>query len=210
MPTPLDALWSATSQFMRLERHSRGAVLFLADDPATALYRVVTGCVKLLRYMPDGRCQILRFCGPGQVFGWNGNPSHNYAAETVNDVSLESVDAARLNRLAEEDPRVQRDLMYLLVEEIRASQTHMVILGRMSAEERLHTFLTNYPTEVSGEIHLPMSRAELADHLGLTVETVCRTLSRLRRGGLLSMKSGDRSIVTLNRRDVDDAEPLAA
>jgi CRP/FNR family transcriptional regulator len=189
MPTMLDALRDASSQFTRLERHGRGAVLFLADDPATALYRVVTGCVKLLRSMPDGRCQILRFCGPGQVFGWTGNPSHSYAAEAVNDVSLECIDAAHLNRLAEQDPQVQRDLMFLVVQEIRASQTHMLILGRMSAEEKLQTFLTNYPAEASGEIHLPMSRAELADHLGLTSETVSRTFSRLRRGGLLSMKS---------------------
>jgi hypothetical protein len=67
MPTPLDVLRDASSQFTRLERHGSKAVLFLADDPATALYRVVTGCVKLLRSMPDRRCQILRFCGPGQV-----------------------------------------------------------------------------------------------------------------------------------------------
>ena len=52
-------------------------------DPATALYRVVTGCVKFLRSMPDGRCQILRFCGPGQMFGWNGNSSTAIAAEAV-------------------------------------------------------------------------------------------------------------------------------
>ena len=98
MPTPLDALRDVSSQFRRLERRGSKAVLFLTDDPATALYRVVTGCVKLLRSMPDGRCQILRFCGPEQVFGWTGNPSHNYAAEAVNDVSLESIDAAHLNR----------------------------------------------------------------------------------------------------------------
>jgi CRP-like cAMP-binding protein len=189
MPTMLDALRDASSQFTRLERHGRGAVLFLADDPATALYRVVTGCVKLLRSMPDGRCQILRFCGPGQMFGWNGNPFHSYAAEAVNDVSLECIDAAHLNRLAEQDPRVRWDLLFLVAQEIRASQTHMVILGRMNAVEKLHTFLANYPAEASGEIHLPMSRAELADHLGLTSETVSRTFSRLRRGGLLSMKS---------------------
>jgi CRP-like cAMP-binding protein len=79
--------------------------------------------------------------------------------------------------------------MFLVVQEIRASQTHMLILGRMSAEEKLQTFLTNYPAEASGEIHLPMSRAELADHLGLSSETVSRTFSRLRRGGLLTMKS---------------------
>jgi CRP/FNR family transcriptional regulator len=210
MHTPLTALWAASSQFRKSERHDRKVMLFAPDDPATTLYRVEAGCVKLLKSLPDGRCQILRFCGPGQVFGWTGLDAYGTAAETVSEVRLQAIDARRLGRAAEQDPRVQRDLRTLLARQAQDQQTHMVVLGLMRAEEKLYTFLTHYAPGTTGAIHLPMTRGELAEYLGLTIETVSRVVTRFKRDGLLSSEPHDRSVLILQRRDPVYEDLLAA
>jgi CRP/FNR family nitrogen fixation transcriptional regulator len=172
---------------------SRDQEVYGEGGPAAQAYKVVSGAVRVFRVLSDGRRQICSFYLPGDVFGIEPGLEHRSTAEALTDTVLV---VARRSALGDEgDAAAARRLWTLAMNELQRSQDHALTLGRRSACERVASFLVDVAERLgSGEsLELPMSRQDIADYLGLTTETVSRTLTQLQLSGLISM-TGCRSI----------------
>jgi CRP/FNR family transcriptional regulator len=163
-----------------------GELLFSEGDKAEAVYEVLSGMVRLYKLLPDGRRQVTGFLGAGQLLGLSPEGSCVFTADTITDVSLCRYQRDAFERLIDEVPGFARRLLAVTSHELRAAQDQMVLLGRKSASERVASFLLMLPGR-GDEIDVPMTRGDIADHLGLTVETVSRTFTRLRQEGLIAL-----------------------
>lgn len=192
-----------TPEGMRGVRSIRGnsrlaaqQTVFREGDPAEHVYTLMSGTVKLSKLLLDGRRQIIGFLFPGDFFGFGLDGAYGYTAEAVTDVALCRFAESRLMRLAEDMPELGRRLTDRLVSELAFAQEQMLLLGRMTAREKVARFLLSLSrrAERRGEpatpIAVPMSRLDIADYLGLTIETVSRTLTALKREGLVALPSG--------------------
>lgn len=162
----------------------------LEEDPAGHIYRVRTGTVKTYKFLADGRRQVTGFLFPGDIFGLHADGAYVYSAEAVTDCIVESLARRRLDAAFDRDPALQRRFLTALSNELVAAQEQLLLLGRRSAEEKLAWFLLmlaeRYDAADSGTVmHLPMRGTDIADYLGLTAETVSRTLSQFKRQGLV-------------------------
>jgi CRP/FNR family transcriptional regulator len=190
-------------------RVPKNRTIFYQDDEADCYFKVVSGVVRLCKITEDGRRQIAAFLFPGDFFGWSGGDTHTYSAEAVSEVTLERFARGKTEERMQMDFRVGRRLMALLCSELAAAQEHLLLLGRMTAKERIARFLVDLVRRQQGEkpaatgIELPMSRADVADYLGLTIETVSRTLSGLKRNGVIDLPSAEK--VRVLRFDALDA-----
>ena len=177
------------------------------EDPATYCYQVVSGCVRTVRLMEDGRRHIGEFLFAGDMFGWDALDRHDFGAEAVTPVTLLRYTRQDLEQLADRDIGVARRLRELSSSRLRSGREHMVLLGRKTASERIASFLLEMATRTAGDrratIELPMSRSDMGDYLGLTVETVCRRLTRLRLDGTIAMEGT--KIAIQNRRALGEA-----
>ena len=158
-------------------------------DAAGSCYRILSGCVRRVRLMADGRRQVGEFLMAGDLLGFDALDTHDYAAETVSDVVLRRYPRRAVDALADSNAALIRRLRDLASESLRMAYTRLLLLGRKTASERIATFLLEMaqrlPRVRDGVLDLPMSRSDIADHLGLTIETVCRTLAHLRREGTI-------------------------
>jgi CRP-like cAMP-binding protein len=175
-------------------RLARGQTLFFEGDPAVFFHEVVAGTMRCCRLVPDGRRTILRFAGPGSFLGIGCVGVYGYTAEAVTEVVVRG---HRLSGLEAEmaDAGLRARVLAALREELAATRSQMLLLGRMSAAERLAAFLVGYATrepQADGCIELPMTRSDVADHLGLTVETVSRKLHELDDLGLIRIETPSR------------------
>lgn len=170
-------------------RYSRNAEIFGEDEPGEFVYKVVSGAVRLSKLMSDGRRQISAFYLPGDIFGIETEDLHLFSAEAVGDSDLMIV--KRVPFLAEiiRHPDLSAQLWTHAMHHLRRAQHHMLLLGRKNAQERIAAFLLELAERLSckGDITLPMSRQDIADYLGLTIETVSRTLTQLERDGLIGI-----------------------
>ncbi|WP_174766885.1 Crp/Fnr family transcriptional regulator [Acetobacter nitrogenifigens] len=189
-----------------LERLSRAAVkvtvpaghVFIEEGSAAHdFFNVTGGTVKLFKSLPDGRRQITGFVGVGHFLGLAVSDHYAFGAESVEQVQLCRFSRTKLETLMEEFPSIERRLLAEAANELVAAQDQMLLLGRKTAHERVASFLCGRLVEKYGEcmppaadIFLPMTRADIADFLGLTVETVSRTFSRLRREHLIGAGAG--------------------
>ncbi len=176
-------------------RLSRGQTLFFESDEATTFFEIVSGTVRCSRLTSDGRRQIHRFARAETMLGVGCIGTYGYTAEAVTDV------VARRHRLsgletAMADAPLRHRVLQALREELAATRTHMMLLGRMSASERLATFLLALPARSDGAIELPMTRSDIADHLGLTIETVSRKLHELDALGVIHLETANRIRIT--------------
>jgi len=171
------------------------------DEPAEYVYQVISGTVRSYKLLSDGRRQIGAFHLPGDVFGLESGPVHRLAAEAIIDTTVRLVKRASLEKAAAVDVQVARKLWAMTASELRHAQDHMLLLGRKTATERVATFLLEMDRRlaVAGMMALPMCRRDIGDYLGLTLETVSRTLSQLHAQGVLGF-SGARQIVLRNRK----------
>ncbi len=180
----LDALGTTITVRKDVEIYSQG-------DAARYCYQIVGGCVRTVKLMEDGRRQVGEFLLPGDWFGCEALEEHDFAAEAVTPVVLQRFPRRALEMLAERDARLGRLLFAIVARELRRARDQVVALGRKTACERIAEFLLQMtqrmPKDKAGTIALPMSRTDMADHLGLTIETVCRTLALLRRAGAISL-----------------------
>ena len=179
----------------RAIRLARGQTLFFEGDEADAFFDIVSGTVRCCRLISDGRRQIHRFAAAGAMVGVGCIGTYGYTAEAVTEV------VARRHRLAGLDtamaePNLRGRVLQALREELAATRTHMTLLGQMSAAERLATFLLRLPDDRGGDIELPMTRSDIADYLGLTVETVSRKLHELEDLGFIELVSARRIRIT--------------
>jgi len=180
----LDALGTTVTVRKDVEIYSQG-------DAARHCYQIVSGCVRTVKLMEDGRRQVGEFLLPGDWFGCEALEEHDFAAEAVTPVVLRRFPRHALETLAERDARLGRLLFAIVARELRRARGQVVALGRKTACERIAEFLLQMTQRMAkdktGAIALPMSRTDMADHLGLTIETVCRTLAVLRRAGAISL-----------------------
>jgi CRP/FNR family nitrogen fixation transcriptional regulator len=149
----------------------------------------VSGVVRTCKLLSDGRRQISSFFLPGDVFGLEATVEHRFTAEAVSDVSLIFVKRSALTALAARDGEVANELWSAATADLRAAQEHVLLLGRKSAQERLAAFLLEMAERTNGgeAIDLPMSRLDIADYLGLTIETVSRTITQLENAEAISL-----------------------
>lgn len=172
-------------------RAERDDEIVAQEDPAYWCYLVVSGCLRTVRLMEDGRRQVGEFLFAGDLFGWEALDTHDFGAEAVTPVTLRRYARRDLEQLADQDRNVARKLRELSSDRLRSGREHMVLLGRKTASERIASFLLEMAARSSREakstIELPMSRSDMGDYLGLTIETVCRRLTRLRLDGTIAI-----------------------
>jgi len=170
--------------------------IFGETDPAEYLYRVVSGVVRTSKILSDGRRQIGGFYLPGDVFGLELGDEHTVAAEAVNDTKVLIVKRRTLVALAANDTTVARELYALTAQELGRVQQRIVLLIK-SAQERVAGFLLEMMKRVpnGNTIHLPMSRQDIADYLGLTVETVSRALTSLQSAAVIELPTSRRIVL---------------
>jgi CRP-like cAMP-binding protein len=169
-----------------------GQIILVECDPIEHCYRIASGTVRIYRSIADGRRQVIDFLGAGDCFGLTGLDYHAYSVEAVSRVIMIRYPRHAVETAIRNDPGVARELFQLACGELRRAQEHMLLLGRKTADERIASFLLRL-ADAAGEqadqpvVTLAMSRLDMADHLGLTIETVSRTISRFRRQGLIDL-----------------------
>jgi len=181
--------------------------VFAEGDRATSFYKVVSGMVRTYKLLSDGRRQISAFHLPGDIFGLEPGEDHRFGAEAVSETRL-VVHRREPRALAGEDGALAREVVAAMMRDLERAQEHMMLLGRKSARERIVSFLLALAerTEDDGSVDLPMSRGDMADHLGLTVESVSRAVTQLERDGLIGLPPNRRTVVL---RDVAALRNLA-
>ena len=158
----------------------RNAEIYGEDEPAEYFYQVVKGAVRTYKLLEDGRRQIGAFFLPGDVFGLEAGETHGFSAEAIGASTVRVAKRSAILALAARDSAIAADLWAATAMGLRLAQDHMLLLGRRNAEERVATFLLDMGRREASEIiELPMSRQDIADYLGLTIETVSRTLTQL-------------------------------
>jgi CRP/FNR family transcriptional regulator, nitrogen fixation regulation protein len=179
--------------------YPRNSEIFGENEPAEYLYKVVSGCVRTYKILNDGRRQIGGFYLPGEVFGLSFGDEHTMSAEAIADSKVLVVKRSALNALADRDPAIGRELFTLTGRELRRVQDRILLLIK-SAQERVAGFLLEMAERVftDNAVELPMSRQDIADYLGLTIETVSRTLTALEGSAAIEVPTS-RRIVLRNR-----------
>ena len=182
-------------------RFARNTEVYGESEPAEYFYQVVSGAVRTYKVLQDGRRQIGAFYLPGDVFGLEAGAAHAFSAEAIVDSTVRVARRSTIVAHAARDGELAADLWTHTAGGFRLAQEHMLLLGRKNAEERVATFLLDMARRESAieVVELPMSRQDIADYLGLTIETVSRALSRFRRKGYLRFSDAtQRHIVVLN------------
>jgi len=176
--------------------YSRNTEIFGENEPADYVYKVLAGAVRTYKVFADGRRQIGGFYLPGDVFGLETDDCHTFSAEAINDAKILVVKRTALMALAVRDNEVARELWSMMGQEMRRVQDHILLLIK-SAKERVVGFLLEMAERVPGSnnIELPMTRQDIADYLGLTMETVSRTLTDLQTGASIKLASARRIVL---------------
>jgi CRP/FNR family transcriptional regulator, anaerobic regulatory protein len=187
-----------------LRKKRRGETLFAEGDMADGIYEVVHGTLRLYKLLPDGRRQIVGFPSAGHLLGLAPEGAHVYTAEALTDVTLCRYPRASFDRLLDEMPGLARRLWAVTADELRFAQDQLLLLGRKTATEKVATFLRMLADQQGSEdeVDIPMTRNDMGDYLGLSIETVSRTLTRLKRAKIIAMSAVDH-VVFLNHRQVE-------
>jgi CRP/FNR family nitrogen fixation transcriptional regulator len=186
-------------------KYARGAEIFGEAEPAEYVYQVVEGAVRSYKLLSDGRRQIGAFHLVGDIFGLENGAVHRFTAEAIIDTTVRLAKRRSLEHVAEEDALVARDLLNMTTNNLQHAENHMLLLGRKTSLERVAAFLLEMDGRLSaaGVMALPMSRRDIADYLGLTLETVSRALSCLHEKGFLDfLGQTQRQIVLRNRSEL--------
>jgi len=178
---------------------ARNMEIYGENESANYLYKVVSGVVRTYKLLNDGRRQIGSFYLPGDIFGLEIGGEHTSSAEAVAVSKIQVIKRSAVIALAGRDKEVARQLLSLTATELRRAQDHIMLLLK-TAQERVVGFLLEMAERNLGasEFDLPMSRQDIADYLGLTIETVSRTLTQLANSGAIAVPTS-RHIV-LRRR----------
>jgi CRP/FNR family nitrogen fixation transcriptional regulator len=196
LEAPLDQSMQLMGATMSYPRNSE---IFGENEPADYLYKIVSGCVRTYKILNDGRRQVGGFYLPGDIFGLEFADEHTLSAEAISDAKVLVVKRSTINALAGRDASVASQLFTLTGRELKRVQDRILLLIK-SAQERVASFLLEMAERVSGSnaIELPMSRQDIADYLGLTIETVSRTLTLLESAATIEVPTS-RRIVLRNR-----------
>lgn len=171
---------------------ARNQTIFSEGEISTHYYKITSGSARLCKHMPDGRRQIVDFLFPGDFFGFTQMGSNYFTAETITDVVVIRFQQNQIEHLCDERLLVHQQYSALLSKHFMGLQNHLVILGRQNAMERVAAFLLLLQERLGRTndlLDLPMGRLDIADYLGLTNETVCRVLTKLKNKKLIKALS---------------------
>lgn len=161
-----------------------GTEIYAQGERCSGLYRIEFGAVRVYRLLSDGRRQISSFHLAGETFGFEADSVHHFFAEAICATGLHVIHASPANNLSSE-------LLPLALKGLVRAQEHLLVLGRQNAVERIAAFLADMAERQGGlkQVDLPMSRADIGDYLGLTIETVSRVFSKLKQKGVIRLPS---------------------
>lgn len=184
-----------------------GQSFITEGDPADHFFNLTGGSAKLYKLLPDGRCQVTGFVQTGDFLGLAASTHYAFSAEALEPVQLCRFARGKFEALLRDCPAMERRLRQLASHELVMAQEQMLLLGRKSARERVASFLLSRSRGCAhagtGErVLLPMTRTEIADYLGLTIETVSRTLSAFKTARLVAMHS-PAELLVLDRKALD-------
>jgi len=179
--------------------------VFSSGDPFSSIYAVRSGSIKSFCIDPDGREQVTGFYFPGEIFGWDGLANNQYqnTAIALETTSLCEIPYEQLDELGNSIPPIQKYLMKLISREINADQQLIALLAANSAQQKLASLLLSISDRLlqrklsSTRILLPMSRGEISNYLGLTVETVSRVLGVFQRKKYLAVNKKEIEILDM-------------
>lgn len=169
----------------------RNSEIYGEGEAMRSFYKVVSGAVRTYKLLGDGRRQISGFHLPGDIFGLGTGAKYQFSAEAVTAATVIAVDRSTLTKFAARDSELANELWALTAEELDRLRGLMTTLGRKNAHERLATFLLEMAERMgaNGAFDLPMSRQDIADYLGLTIETVSRTFTQLEAESVIELPS---------------------
>jgi CRP/FNR family nitrogen fixation transcriptional regulator len=188
-------------------KYCRGAEIYGEAEPADYIYQVVNGAVRSYRLLSDGRRQIGAFHLRGDIFGLENGPAHRFTTEAIVETTVRLMKRCSLEHVAEADVHVALDLLTMTTSNLQHAEDLMLLLGRKTSLERVAAFLVEMDRRLSAAnvMALPMCRRDIADYLGLTLETVSRALSHLHSIGVLGfIGQTQRQIVLLDRERLAD------
>jgi len=180
----------------------RNMEIYAEGESAGHVYKVVSGVVRISNLLPDGRRQISAFHLPGDMFGFEADNLHWASAEAVTQVKVIAY-KRRILLAGGGSTNLGRDLLHLTLVELRHTQEHLLLLGRKNALERVTTFLLDMDkrTKAGSVVELAMPRHDIADYLGLTLETVSRMFAELKERGLVRLE-GARRVHLLDKQQL--------
>lgn len=186
-------------------------VLFHEGDKADVLYEVVTGVFRATKVFPDGRRQVVAFAYPGDVIGFGHGDRYRFDCDALTPAKVQATPQSEMLRAMRTRPELGEKLLAMAAGEIASMHDLSVLLCRKSAMERIAGFLLSLATRTGKRdndqrIALPMCRADIADHLGLTIETVSRSLTKLKLRGIIDLPSRGCFIIRDLARLTDLAE----
>ncbi|MFD2207562.1 cyclic nucleotide-binding domain-containing protein [Kiloniella antarctica] len=193
---------------------SKGVTIINEQDPANYLFNVTAGSVKLYKLLPDGRRQMTGFLFPGDFLGIAMNDCYAYSAESLEDTKLCRFSRAKLEELLKILPHLENRLLNMVSNELVLAQDQMLLLGRKTAKEKVCSFLLSLSKRAKSEtgpvtkISLPMGRSDIGDYLGLTTETVSRTLTNLKKMNIIAIPTNGMLEITNLQELIDLAEGL--
>jgi len=174
---------------------SNGENIFIQNDPSQYLYNITEGNVKIYQLLDDGRIQIIGFLYPGDFFGTYRNNKYNYCAQSIGELKVCVFEQKILDRYLDENPVLSKELLNKTSFELTLAQDRITVLGKLKAVERISKFLLNISEQrerigwQNNPISLPMTRQDIADYLGLTIETVSREFSNLKSSNIIKIIS---------------------
>ena len=170
-----------------------GQTIVVEGEPAEGWFRIACGAVRLSKSTPDGRRQVIDFLIAGEHFGLSSERCYGYSVAAISRTTLVRYARARLEAAIAAEAALARRLLDLACAELQRARQHLLLLGRKSADEKIASFLLTFAGRLGAAeappdvVQLPMSRQDMADYLGLTIETVSRTLTRLKCQGLIAL-----------------------
>ncbi len=176
-----------------VQHYEPGQVFVEEGEPAAFFFNMTGGTARLYKLLPDGRRQITGFSHPGHFLGLAVSQTYGFSAEAIDRVHLCRFSRANMYMLLEDFPAMEKRLLATAGNELLAAQEQMLLLGRKTARERLASFLMMLSREATHcaqprtHVHLPMTRSDIADYLGLTIETVSRTFTKFKIDRLLEL-----------------------
>jgi CRP/FNR family transcriptional regulator len=169
--------------------------IFLQQEHSKHLYNITKGNIKIYKLLNDGRIQIIGFLYPGDFFGSYKKGRFNYSAEAIGDVRLCVFKQEVLDIYLEKNMNLAKELLHMTSHELTLAQDRIGVLGKMNANERVAKFILNISDQRArigwqdNPISLPMTRQDIADYLGLTLETVSREITRFKTSNLIKVMS---------------------
>lgn len=195
----------AFASIVHNKRIAAGETIVAEGDEAGHFYNIVSGAARLVKLLPNGRRQIIGFLYPGDFLGLGTRDTYHYSAEALAETTLCQFDDKSFQSFLERCPDLRAELLERAGSELTVAQEQMLLLGRKTPTERLASFLLRLKPWDDDSLHLAMTRQDIADYLGLTIETVSRTFSRFKADGLIDLPSRAQVVI----RDRDRLEEIA-